>query len=278
MWRFCNDDIRLLRTSTGKAPKITINELKEKMIEYLEQEGYLEPNEESYRREEDLIFSFIECYFDDEINFDKDLNGIYFGSDNITFDDNSKIIGSIEGFNTLKNGLSILGITICADDEYPLFMCFYWNGKKIRGYLPKYGNTLNLLEKMPFSSQNIALPKKMAKIDSKKFPSFFKNGFSGTRYNADDFFDLFITNNELYKVAVKNYTYGLPYSKLIESKIRSLSKITDSYFIKDLITYLYMVMLPEKEYSLIFGENPDAGEKMDYKAMEKDICNAIQII
>jgi hypothetical protein len=49
----------------------------------------------------------------------------------------------IMGFCTAPNGLPFLGVTAGGDWEYPLFFIIYWDGKKLRGYIPTDGNMWN---------------------------------------------------------------------------------------------------------------------------------------
>jgi len=56
------------------------------------------------------------------------------------------------GYNTLENGLSYLGINAGGDWETPIFFMLYWDGKSIRGYVPKEGNTWNQVTKQAFGN------------------------------------------------------------------------------------------------------------------------------
>lgn len=47
------------------------------------------------------------------------------------------------GYRTLKNGMNILGLCAGGDWEEPVFFILYWDGKKIRGYVPTKGNPWN---------------------------------------------------------------------------------------------------------------------------------------
>jgi len=47
------------------------------------------------------------------------------------------------GYHSLDNGLSFLGVNGGGDWEYPLFYLIYWDGKALRGYIPKEGNSWN---------------------------------------------------------------------------------------------------------------------------------------
>ena len=60
------------------------------------------------------------------------------------------------GFHTLLNGLSYLGITAGGDWEYPIYFIIYYNGKELRGYIPKEGNTWNYLNHAAFGNDEEA--------------------------------------------------------------------------------------------------------------------------
>lgn len=57
------------------------------------------------------------------------------------------------GINTLNNGLTFLGCIAGGDWEYPVFFIIYWDGKSLRGYIPSYGNCINLDFKTAFGSE-----------------------------------------------------------------------------------------------------------------------------
>ncbi len=49
----------------------------------------------------------------------------------------------ILGLHSLDNGLSFWGMSAGGDWEEPVFFIIYWDGKRIRGYVPTDGNTFN---------------------------------------------------------------------------------------------------------------------------------------
>ena len=57
------------------------------------------------------------------------------------------------GFNTLPNGLSFLGIQAGGDWEIPVFFIIYWDGKRLRGYVPNNGNTFNEKTKAAYGNE-----------------------------------------------------------------------------------------------------------------------------
>lgn len=75
----------------------------------------------------------------------KDLAKVQFDSENHECRPDEAFCGAgeIAGFRTLPNGLTYLGCTAGGDWECPLFYIIYWDGKKLRGYIPKDGNFWN---------------------------------------------------------------------------------------------------------------------------------------
>lgn len=59
---------------------------------------------------------------------------------------------SIVGFRTLSNGLTYLGIVAGGDWEFPVFLIVYWDGKQLRGYVPKSGNPWNTDSKKAYGN------------------------------------------------------------------------------------------------------------------------------
>lgn len=49
----------------------------------------------------------------------------------------------ILGVHTLDNGLTFWGMCAGGDWEEPVFFIVYWDGKRLRGYVPTDGNTFN---------------------------------------------------------------------------------------------------------------------------------------
>ncbi len=60
------------------------------------------------------------------------------------------------GLHTLDNGLTFLGVTAGGDWESPIFFILYSDGKDLRGYIPKKGNTWNPINKSAFGNDERA--------------------------------------------------------------------------------------------------------------------------
>lgn len=74
---------------------------------------------------------------------EKDLDKVRFDCENIT--DETYTFGSKEllGYQTLSNGMPYLGVCAGGDWESAVFFCIYWDGKKLRAYIPEKGNLWN---------------------------------------------------------------------------------------------------------------------------------------
>ncbi len=74
-----------------------------------------------------------------------DLSKVSFDTENLEGEKGRTYGGSesIGGFRTLPNGFTYFGVCAGGDWEIPIFFIIYWDGKKLRGYIPKDGNTWN---------------------------------------------------------------------------------------------------------------------------------------
>lgn len=60
------------------------------------------------------------------------------------------------GYTTLSNGMTFLGMEAGGDWEYPVFFIIYWDGKKLRGYVPMEGNPWNTTTKQAYGNDEDA--------------------------------------------------------------------------------------------------------------------------
>lgn len=61
------------------------------------------------------------------------------------------------GTQTLEeNGLTFLGCRAGGDWEHPVFFMIYWDGKKLRGYVPTEGNPWNTTTKVAYGNDEYA--------------------------------------------------------------------------------------------------------------------------
>lgn len=74
---------------------------------------------------------------------DKDLAKVQFDSENIDLEecDYRRELSGLMGYVTLPNGLTFLGGTAGGDWECPVYFIVYFDGKRLRGYVPEDGNT-----------------------------------------------------------------------------------------------------------------------------------------
>lgn len=148
MWRFCNDNPKLLGGGVRTAGFISETDLYYETIRLYET---INPDKKIHTVLYEDILSEI-------VNKDpiikKDLDSVIVTFDNISCNglnkDSSKML---EGIKTLADGLPIIGATAGADWEYPLYFCLYWDGAHLRGYIPRYGNTLNTYTKTSFGCE-----------------------------------------------------------------------------------------------------------------------------
>jgi hypothetical protein len=63
------------------------------------------------------------------------------------------------GFQTLDNGLTFLGVNAGGDWEYPVYFIVYFDGQKLRGYVPTDGNVWNTDTMMAYGNDgNVDIP------------------------------------------------------------------------------------------------------------------------
>lgn len=81
------------------------------------------------------------------------------------------------GIRTLPNGLTYFGITAGGDWETPLFFIIYWDGKKLRGYVPTDGNPWNVINKIAYGNDEdqIHQARKDVADIAKRFPGKHKD-------------------------------------------------------------------------------------------------------
>jgi hypothetical protein len=62
----------------------------------------------------------------------------------------------VMGLVTLENGLTFLGLVAGGDWECSLFFMIYWDGKQLRGYIPREGNPYNSSTKEAYGNADEA--------------------------------------------------------------------------------------------------------------------------
>jgi hypothetical protein len=66
-----------------------------------------------------------------------------FDLENFSMEEDSFGPEGLMGFKTLSNGMTFCGMAAGGDWEFPIFFIVYWDGKKLRGYVPTEGNPWN---------------------------------------------------------------------------------------------------------------------------------------
>ena len=93
----------------------------------------------------------------DDTQIHKDLSKIIFDQENCDADEDERTqdgtIYDLVGYHTLDNKLTFLGVVAGGDWESPLFYIIYWDGKKLRGYIPTEGNPWNKETKTAYGSE-----------------------------------------------------------------------------------------------------------------------------
>lgn len=143
--RFINDDVTL-KVGGRKAAKIDQSTLKQKIEEIMGDDG-------DFYELQEIIQNDLKYQFD----FENETYDPY--NPPIIFGDTSTMIGKhLVGYNTLPNGLTFLGIQAGGDWEDPVFFIVYYDGNKMRAYIPTYGNMVNQDFKTAFGSEQNRCP------------------------------------------------------------------------------------------------------------------------
>lgn len=154
-----NNDRKLIRKGGRYAVPISEEELKEKIIEVLKDADFSLGCDEYGD-----CFSFEDgveelCCPDEPIKHSrifKDISKVDFSLENFMCRDIGapNTSGNWEGFHTLPTGLAFLGCRAGGDWEYPVNFAIYYDGKDLRGYIPRYHNSYNLKTKTAFGNDD----------------------------------------------------------------------------------------------------------------------------
>ena len=175
--RFINDDVKL-KSGGRNAVKISEDELWKKIVERArkigeeseeeEDDGY--NGENAWRFIQDLIYC--DSVLRKDIKFNVDAENILTPEDG--YDENL-------GMHTLSNGLTYYAIEMGGDWEIPMFIILYYDGVKLRAYIPSYGNLVNLDCKCAFGSEEDSMDDNLRSKLLKKYAKF------GDVPNEDEF-------------------------------------------------------------------------------------------
>jgi hypothetical protein len=144
--------------------KITADELKSKIQTALWGEEYL-----SYKELTPAVA--------------KDLNKVNFDTENITEESYTFGPEGLLGYQILPNGMPFYGVCAGGDWETPVFFIIYWDGTKLRGYIPEDGNLWNTDTKQAYGNDKEA----DLKNAYKRWPE--NTALKGDNIDLDGFFD-----------------------------------------------------------------------------------------
>ena len=146
--------------SNRKAIKISKKDLKNKLVDIFSKELKEEKCSNS------TILGIMEdnLYILDYISpkFAKDVSKVEFDYENICCGLNNEYYGknknmlNILGVQTLDNDFTFIGFQAGGDWELPIFFIIYYDGKDIRGYIPKEGNVYNKTTKQALGNDDDA--------------------------------------------------------------------------------------------------------------------------
>lgn len=150
---YLNMDRKLIKKGGRKAVKISKEELLKKLYNlYKKSEEYYDEDITEANFDETYHLN-TEIFIENKI-IEKDLSKISFGYDNfIASREDISDKKALVGFNTLENGLTFFGVVDSGDDEFSIFYIIYFDGKNLRGYIPSYGNLINLDFKTAFGGE-----------------------------------------------------------------------------------------------------------------------------
>jgi len=126
---------------------------------------------------------------------EKDLYKVQFDWENFEFDDKSSNVNdnTLLGFHTI-NDLTFLGCYAGGDWEHPVFFIIYYDGKKLRAYIPTDGNPWNTDTKSAYGNHKDEID---YDVDYLKIAAFgrdtinFRKRYSDLKINsADDILSL----------------------------------------------------------------------------------------
>lgn len=87
-----------------------------------------------------------------EGNFVKDLGKVSFDFENWEWKEGQGHLNYPCGYMQLDNGMHCWFVTAGGDWEWPVCFVIYWDGKSLRGYIPKEGNVWNRKNKQAFGN------------------------------------------------------------------------------------------------------------------------------
>ena len=92
------------------------------------------------------------CWKDLTPQIKKDLSKCNFDMENVAEEQTDFGPKELIGYHTLNSGLTFRGLCAGGDWEFPVFFIIYWDGQKLRGYIPKRGNPWNTDSGYPYGN------------------------------------------------------------------------------------------------------------------------------
>lgn len=141
-----NDNVKLIRNGGRKTIPFTTEELKKKIISVAKKNDFYEDC-----HFDEILFNL--CSPDEECIGSKvatDISCVEFDTENVIFNQENYNDGWI-GYHQIGN-FAFLGCAAGGDWEYPVNFAIYYDGKSLRGYVPRYCNSYNLKTKQAFGN------------------------------------------------------------------------------------------------------------------------------
>ncbi len=114
---------------------------------------------------------------------EKDLSKVEFDRENMTDpDDNDNFSNYPIGFKTIAPDFHVMFCNAGGDWEFPICFIIYWDGKKLRGYIPEDGNAYNKKTKIAYGSEDWDSPEA---VSGEQHPEIEKNEVSEERIIKD---------------------------------------------------------------------------------------------
>lgn len=140
---------------------------------------------------EGCLYSLIE-HLGSDIKVDFDLENVSYSSGDFGPE-------GLMGYHTLPNGFTFCGMCAGGDWEQPIFFCVYWDGKKLRGYVPKKGNPWNVTTKAAYGNDD----GEDLKDARKRWPDKFGSGVTYLCMSQLDFDPVLITEDICARILLK---------------------------------------------------------------------------
>jgi hypothetical protein len=131
------------------ATKITLDEFKKLCLDKL----FI--GHEDFEPYENLLENSVISKDLSKVDFD--MENYQIGNANPSFkkypEDHISAVGYPTGYEVLSNGLPVLFVSAGGDWQFPICFCIYYDGDKLRAYIPSDGNAWNKKEKCAYEPE-----------------------------------------------------------------------------------------------------------------------------